>query len=340
MIHPNAHLVRQAGRRAQQIVRDVDRFKAPMTSELGLVALARETVRQAGDDHLNAFAGNLTFNGILAVFPFFLFLLSLLAVFHLTQLVHAMLTYARSAFPGPAYHLLRDQVVPLTQSHEIAAFTFGAALSILFALWTLSWAFSAIMEAMNVMYDVKETRPLWLTYTVSVVMSVAAVALLVSALVLVAFGSQIGDTLTNRLGLGATFSTPWAIAQWPILIFFVLLAFALIYWAAPNVRQSFRLITPGSLIGVAIWLVFSIIFSQYIDRFGSYNALYGAFAGMVVLLLYMYYSSYILLLGAELNVVIQRHSPERENERISMPGDGRPSATRQAKTRDKSQLGG
>lgn len=331
MNRPTVHFVRQAGHRAQQIVRDVDRVKMPMTTELGLAALIRETVKQAGADHLDAFAGNLTFNGVLAVFPFFLFLLSLLTVFHLTQLVHAMLTYARSTFPGPAYHLLRDQVVPLTQSHEIAAFTFGAALSICFALWTLSWAFSAIMEAMNVMYDVRETRPLWLTYFVSIVLSVAAVILLVSALLLVAFGPWIGSTLADRLGLGTTFSTLWTIAQWPILIFFVLLAFALIYWAAPNVRQSFKLITPGSLVGVAIWLVFSILFSQYINHFGSYNALYGAFAGMIVLLLYMYYSAYILLFGAELNVVIQRHTPERENQRATVPGDGRPSATQQAK---------
>jgi len=329
---PNLKLVRQAGIK-EAFTQEVDRAKVPMTTHLGIASLAKQTVRDARVDHVGAFAGNLAFTGVLAIFPFFLFLLSVLAVFHLTQLVHAMLAYARSTVPGPAYHMLRDQVVPLSQSHEIGAFTLGAAVSVLFALWSLTWAFSAITDAMNTMYDVTETRPLWLTYLVSVVMSIVTLVLLVSALVLVNFGSTIADALAQHLRLGAVFSTVWGIILWPVLIYFVLLAFALIYWAAPNVKQSFKLISPGSVVGVTAWLLFSVLFSQYINRSDSYSSFYGAFAGMIVLLLYLYYSSYILLFGAEINVVIQGHAPEHHNQQATVPGDTRPSATQQAKTR-------
>jgi membrane protein len=142
---------------------------------------------------------------------------------------------------------------------------------------------------------------------------------LIAALVLVVFGVQIANAVANAAGLGSVFEQVWTIAQWPILLFFVLFAFALIYYA-PDVEQRFRWISPGAIFAVVVWLLFSLAFSFYVNNFGSYNATYGSLAGVMILLLYMYYSAFIMLVGAELNQVIEERSPEgqergRENAR-------------------------
>jgi membrane protein len=100
--------------------------------------------------------------------------------------------------------------------------------------------------------------------------------------------------------------------QWPVLLFLVVLAFALVYYYAPDVEQRFRWISPGSIVAVVAWLLFSLAFSLYVE-FGSFDA-YGSIAGIIILMLYIYYSAFIMLVGAELNQVVEEHIPEGKNE--------------------------
>ena len=111
--------------------------------------------------------------------------------------------------------------------------------------------------------------------------------------------------MAAAVGLGGVFQTAWSIAQWPILAFVVLFAFALIYYIAPAAKQRFRWISPGAIIAFAFWLVFSLVFSYYVGNFGSYNKTYGSLAGVIVLMLYVYYTAVIMLVGAEMNQVIE-----------------------------------
>jgi len=314
MNRPDRIVIRKAAETAQEIEWSANQIRVPLTRKLGLIALLRESFKDAGTHHLGAFAGNLAFNCLLAIFPFFLLLLSGLAVFHRTRVVNAMLGNIKTTLPVPAFRLMHDQVVPSTQSHMIGGFTLGAAASIIFVLWSLSWGFSAIMEAVNVMYEVEETRPIWLRYLISIVMSVAAVTLLAGAFVLLVFGLGTTGGFAHVFGLETVLWVVWTLARWLLLIFLISLAFALIYWAAPNTKQRFTLITPGVIVAVALWLVFSLLSSQYVNHVGSYNSIYGTFAGVIVLLLYMYCSSFILLFGAEINQVIRKHAPEREKQ--------------------------
>lgn len=303
----------------RKVERTGERAEVPLAEGLGLVSFLKLTFKESGEDHLAAFAGNLTYKALFALFPFFTFLLSLLGLFSATELVNAMLESVSGALPGSASDFIRGQIVPITQSQASGAFTLGAIVSILLALWGISGAFRSVMDAMNAMYEVEEDRPVWKQYGLSIFMSLAIAFLLLLALGLVVFGSTVGGGLAGALGLGGVFEAIWTVLQWPVLALIVLFAFAIVYYLAPAAEQRWRWITPGSIIAFAFWLLFSLSFSFYVGNFASYNETYGSLAGVAILMLYVYYSAYIMLLGAEMNQVIEWHIPGGKNEGEKAP---------------------
>ena len=315
---PGMQLIRKAESKGNEA-------EVPLAENLGLVDFFKLTYKEINEDHVMAFAGNLTYKGLFAVFPFFTFLLSLLGIFNATGLVKTMVDGLSGVAPQSATVFIEDQLLSITQSQAESAFTFGAIISILLALWGVSGAFRSVMEAMNVMYEVEEDRPFWKVYGLSIFMSLAVIVLLLGALVLVVFGESIGVAVADLVGLGSVFATVWSIAQWPVVALVVLLTFALIYYFAPAAKQRFRWISPGSIIAFVFWLLFSLLFSLYASTFGgsSYNETYGSLAGVIILMLYVYYSALIMLIGAEMNQVIEWHIPGGKNEGEKVPEDDR-----------------
>jgi membrane protein len=315
---PGMQLIRKAESKGNEA-------EVPLAENLGLVDFFKLTYKEINEDHVMAFAGNLTYKGLFAVFPFFTFLLSLLGIFNATGLVKTMVDGLSGVAPQSATVFIEDQLLSITQSQAESAFTFGAIISILLALWGVSGAFRSVMEAMNVMYEVEEDRPFWKVYGLSIFMSLAVIVLLLGALVLVVFGESIGVAVADLVGLGSVFATVWSIAQWPVVALVVLLTFALIYYFAPAAEQRFRWISPGSIIAFVFWLIFSLLFSLYASTFGgsSYNETYGSLAGVIILMLYVYYSALIMLIGAEMNQVIEWHIPGGKNEGEKVPEDAR-----------------
>src|SRR5919205_245718 len=166
--------------------------EVPVAENLGLVDFFKLTFKEVSEDHVMAFAGNLTYKALFAIFPFFTFLLSLLGLFNATDLVNTMLDKIGGVAPKTATHFIEQQLLGITQSQAESAFTFGAIISILLALWGVSGAFRSVMEAMNVMYEVEEDRPFWNVYGLSIFMSLAVTVLLLGSLILVVFGETIG----------------------------------------------------------------------------------------------------------------------------------------------------
>jgi membrane protein len=297
--------------------------EVPVAENLGLVEFFKLTFKEVSEDHVMAFAGNLTYKALFAIFPFFTFLLSLLGIFNAEDLVNTMLNKAQGVLPPGAFRFVENQLLSITQSQAESAFTFAAIISILLALWGVSGAFRSVMEAMNVMYEVEEDRPAWKKYAISIFISLAVIALMLSALVIVVFGSTLGGGLAEVVGLGSVFQTVWSIVQWPILAFVVLFAFAVVYYFGPAAKQKWRWISPGSVLAFFFWLVFSVLFSFYVGNFGSYNETYGSLAGVILLMLYLYYSAVIMLIGAEMNQVIEWHIPDGKDEGEKVPEDDR-----------------
>ena len=309
---PGVRLIQKAEKKGNQA-------EVPLAQGLGVVDFLKLTSKEVGEDHVSAFAGNLTYKTLFAIFPFFTFLLSLLGLFNATSLVNDMIDYLSGVMPGTATKFIKTQLFAITKSQAESAFTFGAIVSIALALWGVSGAFRSIMEAMNVMYEVDEDRPFWKVYGLSILMSLAVVILMVSAFGIVIFGGSVGGGLAEAIGLGSIFQTVWSIVQWPIVACIVLFTFALIYFFAPAAKQKFTWISPGAVLAFVFWLVFSLLFSFYVGNFGSYSASYGSLAGVIILMLYVYYSAFIMLVGAEMNQVIEWHIPGGKDEGEKVP---------------------
>src|SRR5215216_6067072 len=263
---PGLRLIKKAESKGNEV-------EVPVTENLGLVDFFKLTYKEMSEDHVMAFAGNLTYKGLFAIFPFFTFLLSLLGLFNATDLVNTMVDKLSGIVPQSATKFVEGQLLSITQSQAESAFTFGAIISIL--------------------------------------------------LVLVIFGESIGVRVADLVGLGSVFATLWSIVQWPVVALVVLFAFALIYYFAPAARQRFRWISPGSILAFVFWLIFSLLFSLYASMAGSYNETYGSLAGVIILLLYVYYSALIMLVGAEINQVIEWHIPGGKNEGEKIPEEDR-----------------
>src|SRR4029453_2450901 len=182
----------------------------------GLVDFFKLTYKEVNEDHVMAFAGNLTYKALFAIFPFFTFLLSLLGIFNATDLVTTMVDKLSGVVPQSATAFIKDQLLAIANSQAESAFTFGAIISIALALWGVSGAFRSVMEAMNVMDEVEGDRLFWKVYGLSIFMSLAVIDLLVGALVLVVFGESIGVRVADVVGLGSVFATVWSIVQWPV----------------------------------------------------------------------------------------------------------------------------
>jgi membrane protein len=315
---PGRQLIEKAEQKGNQA-------EVPVAENLGLVDFFKLTFKEVGEDHVSAFAGNLTYKALFAIFPFFTFLLSLLGLFNATGLIRDMLDRVSGALPESATTLIENQIIPLTQSQAESAFTVGAIVSILLALWGVSGAFRSVMEAMNVMYEVEEDRPFWKVYGISIFISLAVIVLMLTAFGIVIFGSSVGGGLAEVVGLGPAFQVVWSIVQWPIVACVVLFTFAVIYYFAPAAEQKFRWISPGAVLAFVFWLLFSLAFSYYVGTFGSgnYNETYGSLAGAIILMLYIYYSALIMLIGAEMNQVIEWHIPGGKNEGEKVPEEDR-----------------
>jgi membrane protein len=164
----------------------------------------------------------------------------------------------------------------------------------------------AISESLNAMYGVKESRPFWRVRAAAIGLTITLAVLIISALLLILYGGEIGEGIAVYFNQGSNFIAVWVIAQVPIVLAFVLLSFALIYYFAPNVYdQKWYWITPGSLIGVSLWLLVSFFFRIYLRYFDSYSVTYGSLGAVIILMFWFYLTGIAILIGGKINAEIE-----------------------------------
>jgi membrane protein len=298
---------------AQQVIRDADRAightEIPRARHLRLRDIVRLAAQQVGPHHLPAFAGNLTYNAFLASFPFLLVLLSVLRALHATDLLSGLVAVLTASLPASSAQLFRDQIQPDVASRIPNSWLLNVVL-VLGSLWAVSAVFRAVTAAMNVMYECTERRPLWARFGLSIVLSLLTACLFLSAAASILAGSRAAAALAEAVHLGPSFATIWVAVQWIILVACAFLGFALTYYVAPDVKRPIRSVSPGALGATLAWLLFTLAFAAALNQFGTVlvDPLYGWFTGLIVLLLYLYWSSLILLVGAEVNRVIEANA--------------------------------
>ncbi len=283
----------------------------PGFDNLSVWGVAKRSVKDFMDDDMSTYAAALTYRVLLAIFPFLLFLLTLLGALGIQNFFDWLLEQAQSAFPDDLYSMV-ERIV-----NQVQGGANGGLLSIglLTALWAASGGIRSAMHALNVAYDVKEERPIWKKYPLSLVFTIGLAVLLIAAVALMFLGPQVVEGIAEPLGLGDAFVAAWTWLRIPVAILLMMVALAVIYYFFPNVDQPFQFVSPGSVIAVLAWILATIGFAFYINNFANYNATYGSLGGVIILLLYIYISSAVLLLGAEINGVIYKatHGAEEEN---------------------------
>ncbi len=177
------------------------------------------------------------------------------------------------------------------------------------AVWAASGAMGAIIKAVNKAYKRMETRPFWKVRGIAILLVAVNGIVLADVFVLLIFGGAIGDAIASKAGLGSAFKLVWNIARWPVVFVAILLFFSLVYYLAPNKDQrNWKWVTPGSLVGAVMWLVLSSLFALYTSFSSSYAKTYGSVAGAIILLLWLNYSAWAILFGAELNAELDRQA--------------------------------
>jgi membrane protein len=196
------------------------------------------------------------------------------------------------------------------------------------AVWAASGAMGSIMKAVNRAYEREETRPIWRVRGTAVVLVVLTGVTTALVFLLIVLGGKLGEAISKKAGLSGAFDWAWGILRWPIAFAAILLFFALVYYLGPNLdHRNWKWVTPGSVIGGALWLVLSGLFALYVHFAGHYTKTYGSLATGVILLLWLNYSAFALLYGAELNSEVDRQADIRaaggEHAGLIRPGSRR-----------------
>ncbi len=270
-------------------------------------AFARFQKDQATDH-----AAALTYYGLMSLFPTVLLGLSLLGLLgQYPETYDAIMGYVREVAPGSV-------VAPLDRSLEQALQNKGTAatalaISVAVALYGATGVLEASRRALNVVFEIESGRSFLRRKLVDVASTVLLLALALMTGILVFVGGGFADDLLGFIGLGPTATKIWSLARWPAALLVAMLVFSFIYFVTPDVQQrSWRWVTPGAVIGVLLWLLASWGFSTYISKVADVGAIYGAFAGAIVLVAWIWLTNVALLFGAELNAEIEREKEFRD----------------------------
>jgi membrane protein len=278
----------------------------------GAGAVIKRTLVSFYDDQMTHHAAALTYYALMSLFPTVLLGLSLLGLLgQYPQTYDAIVGYARDVAPNSVVTPLDSSLQHALQNKGTAAT--ALAISVAVALYGTTGVLEAARRALNVVFEIESGRSFLRRKLVDVASTVVLLALVLVTGILMFVGGGFADDLLGFIGLGPTAAKVWSIARWPAALLVAMLVFSFIYFVTPDVQQrSWRWVTPGAVIGVLLWLLASWGFSTYISKVADVGAIYGAFAGAIVLVAWIWLTNVALLFGAELNAEIERQNELRE----------------------------
>jgi membrane protein len=276
--------------------------------------VARNTVREIGDDNCLGLAAQLAFYFLLALFPAILFLVALASYLPVDNVLAELVAALGAVAPDELVALLRGQLDQITEGRHSSLLTLG----IIGAVWSSSAAMVAIIDALNRAYDITEWRPWWKRRVVAVALTLALAVFSLVALAFVLIGPAMAGQVADWLGLAPAVAFVFPLIRWPVIVCSAVLGLDLVYRFAPNRPARWTWITPGSLVATALWIASSFGFKFYVTNVADYAATYGTIGGVIVTMLWFYVSGLAILIGAELNAVIEAASrPSRTEASIS-----------------------
>jgi membrane protein len=291
----------------------LDRFRVPLSWS----QLLKQTFSEAVADDVLNLAAQQAYYFFFALFPALLALISIASFFPLDNLINETRNMLGRVAPQDVVTIVSDQIKNIADGKAGGVLT----IAFLFTLWSSSSAVVSMCSTLNTAYDITESRPWWRVRLTAIGLTVGLAVFILVSMTLVVAGPTLGEKLASAMHLGAAFEWTWKAVQWPLVFAFVVTAFACVYYFAPDAEQDWVWITPGAVLGTALWVATSLGFKFYVSNFASYNKTYGTIGGVMVLLLWFYVSGIALLLGAELNAEIEHASPYGKDPGERVPGE-------------------
>jgi membrane protein len=291
-------------------------------------ALGQRVWAELGKDEVFDRGAALAYYFVFALFPTLLFMAALLGMFPVPGLMDRLIAYVDEALPPDAASVVHRTLGEVLRNARGGLLSVGA----LAALWASASGVSSMMAALNAAYGVEDHRPWWKRRLIALALTVGFGVFILAALVLLVFGGQIGSLLATRLGLGDAFTTIWNVVSVVLVIGCVLFGLAMTYYLAPDAKQHWWWVTPGSVVALVLWLALSFGLRIYVANFANYSATYGSIGGVILLILWLYLTGVVLLLGAEINSEIEHAAAEhgaptaKAEGAKAAPADGGPTA--------------
>lgn len=275
----------------------------------------RRLQREIGYDDCMGMAAQIAFFLMMGLFPFLIFLLSLISFLPIgADLSGEVLRLLAEQLPAEAYREVAGTVLSLLPDGNAGLLSVG----FLAAVWSGSMGIGALITTINRAYNIRPRRSLAAQKMLSIVLMLVLSALWLVSTVFILFGPRVTHSVFQWLGLAGDAMNLWTGLRLPLVFCLNLLALAILYYYAPEARQKFRWILPGAITSTVLWLAASSLFRLFVRNFGSYNKTYGSLTGVIVLMIWLWISGLIFLLGAEINALMKRLEAEDASERIRL----------------------
>jgi membrane protein len=282
----------------------------------------KKLARRYTDNAVGDRAAQLSYYFLFALFPFLFFTVTLAAYLPIQGALNELLARLQELVPAQAMKIIKDQLTSLSTRQRPHYLWIGIAL----ALWSASRGVDAVRTSLNLSYDVKESRPFWKTQSMALFLTVGTGAVMLIAIAGVALGGHAGLWLADHLHVDKVWALAWNWVRFPITAVGVIFVIAVLYYFLPDVKQEWRFITPGSMMGTMLWLIASYGFSIYVTNFGSYDKTYGSIGGVMVMMTWLYITGLIFIIGGEINAVLEHASDEGKAKGARVAGEAPPPA--------------
>lgn len=256
-------------------------------------------------DDIMAFSSQLAYNFLLSSFPFLIFIFTLLSNFGLKR--DLLLSLLKNVLPSNVYILVTDILFEtMKQKHNTLM-----SVTLMLALWTASIGFNAVVRGINRAYNLKETRPFWKRQVTNIINTlILALSTVLNVMVLILIRIE-NNALIKSTGYNVLFDSLWQVLKYGIIGSFLIFIFAALYRYAPSARLSWKQVLPGAVFTVFTWLTVSVIFSYYANNYAHYSDLYGSLTAVIVLMIWLFVSSNVILIGGEINSVLNEKKLKR-----------------------------
>lgn len=284
-------------------------MKVPESRGLRLLfEVSQRSIRGFFEHDMTTYAAALAYRALFALFPFLAFLVALLGFLGVIGFFDWLTEQTRSTLQEQ-YAGLGEQAVRQIQ-HQTQGELFLSV--IILAVWSVSRGVNSLAKALNTVYGVWESRPPWKRVLLELFFAPGLAVVIILAVTLLLIGPRVVEWIVGLVGLDEVFILLWAWLRLPVALVVLMLAVSVVYWVVPNADHPFRLITPGAILAVIVWIVASLAFSFYLANFANYSVTYGSLGAAVALLLYFYISAAVLLFGAEVNAAIYGYASRED----------------------------